>query len=285
MTRRTTVRSSLLALAAPLAIFAASPALAQSEPESALDGDFLMAGAGVIYGPSYEGSDDMVATPVPVVLGRLRGFDITPRPGGIALDLIPDAAGSPIGFSLGPVVTYSGNRHSQIEDRVVRSAGKLKGALDVGANAGITARRVLNPYDSLTMSVDAKWNVNDAHRGMIVSPQISYLTPLSEGIAVTASLNARHVDDDYARYYYSVSPVQAARSGLPVYAAKGGWASIGAGLFAAVDLDGDLRNGGLSIIGLANYSRLLNDARRTPLTSLRGDADQWVVGAGIGYTF
>ncbi len=155
----------------------------------------------------------------------------------------------------------------------------------VGVNAGVTQRRLLHDYDSVTVSVDAKWNVNDAYGGMIVSPQVSYLTPLSPGIAVSATLSAKHVDDDYARYYYSVSPVQAARSGLPQFAAKGGWASASAGLLAAFDLGGDLRDGGFAIVGLASYTRLMNDAKRTPFTSVRGDADQWLVGAGVAYTF
>ena len=33
------------------------------------------------------------------------------------------------------------------------------------------------------------------------------------------------------------------------------------------------------------YTKLLEDAKRTPLTSIRGDADQWLVGAGLAFTF
>lgn len=275
-------------LAAVLAVSCAAPALGQSAtaPEaSVFDGDYLTVGAGAIYGPSYEGSDDMVLSPVPVIQGKLAGIEITPRPGGLALDLVPDAKNAAIGFSLGPVATFSGNRHRQIEDRVVRSAGKLKESIDLGVNGGVTFYRLLNPYDSVTLSADAKWNVNDAHGGMVVSPSLSYFTPLSRAALITVGVSAKHVDDDYARYYYSVSPAQAAASGLPAYSAKGGWASLGAQLFAGYDLDGNALNGGFALFALASYSRLLNDARRNPYTAIRGSADQWLAGAGIGYTF
>lgn len=285
MKARRMIRSAAAALAAPLAVLAPPAAFAQDDPANVLAGDYVTIGGAVIYGPSYEGSDDMVASPVPVLSGRLGGIEITPRPGGVALDLIPDGDGARTGFSLGPVMTYSGNRRRQIEDPVVRAAGRLKSAIDVGVNGGVTMRRVLNDYDSVTLSADAKWNVNDAHRGMTVSPQVSYFTPLSPAMVVALSASAKHVDDDYARYYYSVSPVQATRSGLPQFAAKGGWASASIGLLTAYDLGGDLRDGGFSLIGLASYTRLMNDAKRTPFTSIRGDADQWLVGAGVAYTF
>jgi len=259
--------------------------MAQSDEPSVFDGDYLTVGAGVIYGPSYEGSDDIVATPVPVMQGRLAGVDITPRQGGIALDFIPDGKGAKVGFSLGPVVTYSRNRNSQIEDRVVRAAGKLDDAIDLGVNGGVTVYRLLHDYDSLTISADAKWNVNGAYKGRIVSPGVTYFTPLSRAALVTLGISAKHVDGDYARYYHSVSPAQAAASGLPAYAAKGGWASASVNMLAGYDLDGNLLNGGFAVFALGSYSRLFNDAKRNPWTAIRGDADQWVLGAGLGYTF
>jgi outer membrane scaffolding protein for murein synthesis (MipA/OmpV family) len=278
---RTVLAASFIALA---------PAMAHAQdgsvPEkNVLEGDRLTVGLGAIYGPSYEGSDDYVFSPLPLVQGSLGGVTITPRPGGVALDLIADADDEKIGFSFGPVATWSGNRRRQIEDPVVRSAGRLKGALDVGVNGGVTFSKLLNPYDSLTVSADARWNVNKAHRGMVVTPAVSYLTPLSRAALATLVVSAKHVDDDYARYYYSVSPAQATASGLPLYNAKGGWASMGANLLTVLDLDGNLLNGGFAVVGFGNYSRLLNDAKRNPYTAIRGDPDQWVAGAGVAYTF
>lgn len=281
------MRSILLSAAAAGAL-APLPALAQTAPEgSILDGDHITVGAGGVYGPSYEGSDDYVFSPFPIVQGRLKGVVITPRPGGVALDLVRDSEDAKVGFQLGPVASYSGNRKRQVEDDVVKATGKLKESIDIGVNAGFTVYKLLSGYDSLTFSADAKWNVNKAHRGAVISPMVSYATPLSKGALVVVGATAKHVDDDYADYYYSVTPAQSAASGgaLPVYQAKGGWVSYGANALVGVDLDGDLTNGGLAVFALGAYNRLTNDAKRTPFTSLRGDANQWYGGAGVAFTF
>ncbi len=72
---------------------------------------------------------------------------------------------------------------------------------------------------------------------------------------------------------------------LPAYQADGGWDRVGVNLLTGVDLDGNLANGGLALIAMGGYSRMLGDGKRTPFTSIRGDADQWMGALGIGYTF
>ncbi|WP_404482350.1 MipA/OmpV family protein [Novosphingobium sp. BL-52-GroH] len=264
----------------------AMPALAQEAPaENVLDGDYLTVGAGAVYVPSYRGSDDYVLSPVPLVKGRFKGIDINPRVAGVALDLVPDAKDAKVGFSLGPVATYSANRAGRIKDPVVRAAGKLDPAIDVGFTAGVTGYKLLNDYDALTLSADVKWDVNGAHKGMTVNPAISYATPLSPALVAVVAVSARHVDGKFGRYYYSVTPEQSVASSLPVYRGKSGWDSVNTSLLLAYDLSGDVRDGGFSLFGAANYSRMLNDAKDTPYTSLRGDANQWVIGGGVAYTF
>lgn len=281
------MRTCLLSACAAASIaLPGATAFAQDAPDdSLLARDHLTVGVGGIYGPSYDGSDDYVLSPVPIVQGRVYGVDITPRPGGAALDLIPDAQNARVGFSLGPVASVSFNRHNQIKDPVVRAAGKLDAAIEVGANGGVTAYRLLNDYDSLTLSSDVTWDVNGAHKGMTWAPSVSYVTPLSKAVLVTASVSAHHADGRYARYYYSVTPAQSAASGLPQFQAKGGWDRMSAGMLVGWDLSGDLRDGGIALFAIGSYSRMLNDARDTPYTAIRGDADQWLAGAGVAYTF
>lgn len=278
--------SSRLAIAAlALALSTESAVAGDAGSRNLFDGDHLTVGGGAIYEPSYDGSDDYVVSPIPIVRGRVRGIEISPRQGGVALDVIPDASDAGIGFSLGPVATISRNRAARIEDPVVRAAGKLDTAVELGASGGVTAYRLLNPYDSLTLSADVKWDLAGAHKGMTWTPSVSYVTPVSKAVMVTLLASARHVDDDYAGYYYSVTPAQSAASGLPEFQAGGGWDSVTAGLLVGWDLSGDLRDGGLALFSLASYSRMLNDAKDTPYTALRGDADQWVAGGGVAYTF
>lgn len=268
------------------ALFGAFPAAAQDDPAEGMPGgDRITVGVGAIYGASYDGSDDYVLSPFPIVQGQVKGVAITPRRGGVALDLIPDDRDAKIGFSLGPVASVSFNRNRQIKDDVVKAAGKLDTAIELGVNGGVTAYKLLNDYDSLTVSADVKWDINGAYKGMTWAPSVSYVTPLSKAVLVTLSASARHVDDKYARYYYSVTPAQSAASGLPQYQADSGWDKVSAGMLVGWDLSGDLRDGGLALFAIGNYSRMLGEGKDTPYTSLRGSADQWTLGVGAAYTF
>jgi len=253
--------------------------------KNVLDGNFLTVGGGLIYGPSYEGSNDYIAQPIPAMLGRIGGVTISPRSGGLALDFIPDPKGAKVGFSLGPTATYSANRDRHIVDPVVRAAGRLDADIAVGVSAGVTLYRVLDAYDSVSASVDVKWDVRGPTGGMQVSPSLNYITPLSKKLIATVSISAKHVNRDYANYYYSVSSQQSLGSGLPLYQARGGWASMGGTLIMGYSLSGDLRKGGFSLVGIAGYTRLLNDARDNPYTAIRGTPSQFVAGGGIAYTF
>lgn len=290
-----TNRSSAV-LAAILLGLAAQPAFAQGqEAESAkadapdrgvFAGDWLTLGIGAGYGPSYEGSDDYTVFPAPLAQGSVGGFDFGARGPGLYVDLIADSnSDSSIKFLAGPLVRVRLDRNSNIKDPVVRLLGKRDVAVEVGATAGVSFSGVLNPYDTLTVSGDIQWDVAKAHRGRLVTPTISYSTPLSTAIFTNLSVSATHADDDYTSYYFDIDPVGAGISGLAPFDAKSGWKSYGASLLGGYDLSGDARDGGLGIFGLVSYSKLTGDAKRSPVTSVRGDADQWFLAAGVSYTF
>ena len=288
-----------LAAASALPAFAAAPAFAQSQADPGVtaevpdntvyDGDFISVGIGAAYGPSYTGSDDYTAFVLPIVQASYKGIDFNPRPGGIAVDLIPDADEGP-NLSAGPYARIRRDRVNLdgINDRVVEAYGELDMAIEVGGTVGVGFPAVLNPYDSLSANVDIGWDVNGAHGGMVIAPNITYFTPLSRGMAASLSVNTTYVDDDYSDYYYSVPETNTllpAEDVLPGYRADGGFERAGLNLLIAYDLNGDLTDGGFSLVGLGGYSRLLGDAKNTPFTRLRGDADQFLIALGIGYTF
>lgn len=45
----------------------------------------------------------------------------------------------------------------------------------------------------------------------------------------------------------------------------------------------DLFNGGYGLIIIGSYSRLLNDAKDSPITAIKGSAHQWFGAVGVGY--
>ncbi|RRQ52575.1 MipA/OmpV family protein [Sphingorhabdus wooponensis] len=271
-----------------------APAFAQDReaPEterpnrSVFAGDWVTVGFGAGISPSYDGSDQYDLFPAPLVQGSVEGIDFGARGPGLYVDLIADGnSGKDVKFLAGPLVRFRMDRNNDIKDSVVRLLGKEDVAIEVGATAGVSFSKILHPFDSVSLSTDIQWDVAGAHKGRIISPSVSYATPLSMAIFTSFSLSATHVDGNYADTYFSIDQAGSIASGLPVFDAKGGWKSYGASLLGAVDLSGDARDGGWAIYAFVNYARLTNDAARSPVTSLRGDANQWFMAGGVSYTF
>lgn len=262
----------------------APPPVSAGGTEAMMGGDYLAVGFGGALVPSYDGSDDYTFSVLPLIQGSIGGVGISPRPGGLAFDLVADSGPGPQ-FAFGPSARLRLNRSSDPKDSVVALLPERDMALELGPTVGISFSRVLNPYDSLSLDVDARWDILGAHGGMVVSSYLAYTTPLSEGVAAVLAVGGEYGDGQFMDYYHSVSVADAAASGLPVFDAEGGIRNAGAQLLLAFDLSGDLRDGGCGLFAIGGYSRMLGDAADSPMTSLRGSADQWLVGAGFGYTF
>ncbi|MDB5723275.1 MAG: structural protein MipA [Novosphingobium sp.] len=267
---------------------AAAPAVAQDAAAkgTVFDGDYLIVGGGAVYGPSYDGSNDYVIDPVPAIQGRLFGIGINAKNSGLSLDFINDG-GNKISFAFGPSARLRSNRAVHIKDPVVEQLGTLKRAIEVGGTAGVGINKLITGYDTLSFGVDVRKDINGSHGGWVINPSVSYFTPLSKGIAVVLGADAEHADDKFMNYYFSVTPAGSLATGgvLPAYRAHGGWRKIGGSAIAAFDLDGDLTNGGLSIVAFGSYYREINDAEFSPIVSVRGSVNQWNGGLGLALAF
>lgn len=252
--------------------------------DTVFDDTWVTIGFGVAYSPSYTGSDDYIINPLPVLQGSVAGVGIAPRPAGVALDLVKDAESGPQ-IDFGPVFRIRNDRANRIKDPVVELAGELDTAIELGASGAISFPGITNRFDSISIGADVRWDVAGAHGGMTIDPNITYSTPVNRGTFVSLSLGASYVSDDFAEYYFSVNPAQAAATGLSQFDAEGGITSLSATTLVGIDLDGNALNGGLGAVIIGGYSRLQGDAADTPFTRVRGSRDQFFIGAGLGYTF
>lgn len=280
---------------------AAQPAQAQGQQPGAMpagappfrtvfDKNWITLGLGGGLVPTYAGSDNFQFFPLPLIVGRLGGVGIRPSAAGLTLDFLSPqptmvSRKKKPTVSLGPTFRFRNDRAVDSGDDVVDAAGRLDSALEVGVNAGVSFPGVINRLDSLTVSANVRWDVLGAHKGQVIEPGVTYTTPVGRGMLVQVGASAEIIDDDFADYYFSVSPAQSLASGLPLYTADGGLNRIGTLAIVTVDLDGNALNGGLNVYGLAGYSRLLGDGADTPYTALRGDPNQFLLGLGLGYTF
>ena len=279
----------------------ATPALAQSSAGAPPDAgaaasvaadfdpnaDSITIGAGAVYLPDYEGSNDYRFTPAPGAIGSYKGFNFTVAGNRASVDLIPNRAGDKIDFQAGPIGVLNFNRRSTdgIDDPRVRALGGVGTAIELGGFVGIGKTGIItSPYDRLSISVSYRHDVNGAHSSGIWQPTINYFTPLSTKSLVGLFVSAEHVDDGYARTYYSVTPAQSVRSGLPVFNADGGWKNYTIGALGAYSLTGNLLHG-FKIVAGGTYTRQINDFSDSPIVSIAGSHTQWLGTVGLAYTF
>ncbi|MCW2336900.1 outer membrane scaffolding protein for murein synthesis (MipA/OmpV family) [Sphingobium sp. B2D3A] len=265
---------------------AASEAAEQREAARARAGDRLTIGLGAAVIREYEGANGTSITPVPGAVGKLGGLNFLYVGNRASIDLINDG-GSRWDFQLGPVATIGLNRTNvdKIDDERIRALGKVGTSVELGGYAGIARWGLITSnYDRLSATVTARKDVAGAHGGTIITPSVSYMTPLSTKSLAVVSFSANHVDGDYAGTYFSITPAQSAASTLPVYTAGSGWKDWTLAAAGNIALTGDL-SGGLSLVGGVAYTRLLGDIADSPVVRLAGSRNQWMFGAGLAYTF
>jgi MipA family protein len=270
----------------------ASPAVAQSGPDTQLpspeevrarDSFTIALGAGL--SPDYEGSDDYRLIPAGAIRGKIGGISFNTRGLYLYVDVIPDRA-TGVNFDFGPVVGARLNRTRKIHDDIVDLLPERNTALEVGAYGGISVSGVTNPYDSLAFNVTAVHDVASAHESTVVSPQLSFSTPLSRSTYASVSLGMNFVSDKFADHYFTITPADRLATGnvLPVFDADGGMKDWNVSLLVNQSLSGDLLHG-FSIFGTGQYSRLVGDFKRSPIVDDRGSANQWLVAAGLAYSW
>ena len=268
------------------ALLVSAPAIAQEaeplpSPEEAAGG-FTIA-AGVAYKPDYEGSDDYELIPALAIRGKVAGVGVISRGTYLYLDFFPRGP-KKFDFDAGPIVGFRANRTGKVKDDLVDLLPDRKTAIEVGGFAGVSFHDLTNPYDSLSVRLDVLHDIADAHGSTIFAPEVSFSTPLSRYTYVSASLGAEFVGGDYADYYFSITGPFIPEFPLAVYDADGGMKDWKLSLLVNQSISGDLTHG-WSIFGTGSYSRLVGDFKDSPIVADRGSASQWLLAAGLAYTF
>lgn len=272
-----------LMFCAGLLLTTAMPALAHDEPVE-LNGDTLTIAVGAATVPRYEGAEDNIFVPAAAIRGRYKRIEFSTVGTTLYTDLIPAPDGVGTDFILGPAAHVTLNRTSRkrTRDAQIVALGKLDTAIEVGGDIGIRRTGVItSDYDTLSFDVAILHDVTSTHDSLIVTPTLSYATPLSTTVYVGASISANHVGQGYGETYFGVSAPQSAASGLPVYSPGKGWKDVNFGLLGNLSLSGDLRRG-VSVFAIGNYERLLGDFKRSPVVR---DRNQWFGAVGLAYTF
>lgn len=231
------------------------------------DGSIL--GLGVAMVPDYEGSDDYTVAPLPQVRwASSKGYYLNLFGNTLRVNIIPDKY-----WSFGPMYRYRLERDDDVDDERVKLLDEVDATSEVGAFASYSNERWLVLASAVT-------DASDGHDGSVADFALGYKFPLRKGLAALFA-TASYADHEYIDSYFSVSPAEAARSGLKPYVAGGSsWKDVGAGV--AWQHFFDDRWG---LLAMAKYSRLLADIKESPVVADAGDADQFLGGLILNYRF
>lgn len=284
--RRALLSIPALLLATPVAaqeVPPPGPPVSQP-PEAATSRDRFTIGLAVAVSPSYNGSDDYRVTPGGLLQGSIDGFDFAARGTNLYVDLLREPPGSKIDFVAGPVIQGRFERNSGIRDRQVSALGKIKPALELGGYVGIGRSGLLNPFDKLSFDITYVADVSGIHNSTIITPSVTYFTPLSRRNAILLTLSADHVGRKFGQTYFDVPTAANASVLAPYGITRAGWKNVGGGALFVQALGPDIRKG-WSVFGFGGYSKILGQYARSPIVRDAGTSDQFIGFAGLAYSF
>jgi outer membrane protein len=219
--------------------------------------------------PKFEGDDRLRVLPFPVFRIRKAGTPEkfrSPRDGAsIAL-----FDSGPIKF--GPTAKVRLGR-KESDDNDLRGLGDVSLAFEVGAFAEYWAA------DWLRTRAEVRQGLG-GHHGVVADLTADFVAPVSKQLTVSAGPRVTWSTGAAVSPYFSVTPTQAALSGLPVYDARGGLRSYGAGAQAIYAWTPQWSSN-----VFIEYERLAGDVANSPLVTLRGSRDQLQFGTGLTYSF
>lgn len=177
-------------------------------------------------------------------------------------------------WRMGVVGNVRWQRHA--EDARPRGFKRV-GDLDLSVEAGGFAEYWPMPY--LRTRAELR-NAFFGAEGLVADLSADFVATPFARWTFTGGPRLSLADQTFVDSYYSISPIQAAQSGLPGYKADAGIRSYGAGVSARYQISDNM-----IAMGYLEYQRLAGSAAETPLVDDRGSPDQFTVGLGLKYSF
>ena len=226
-------------------------------------------GAAGAYNPDFEGAKGYKLSPSPIFsihrAGSVNNF-VSPRDGA-SFGLVDFD-----GFRAGPMGKLLPARKASSYPEL-NGLGDVKLAIELGGFAEYF------PTDWFRARVEVRQGFI-GHQGVVADFSSDAIVPVLERFTVSAGPRFTIEDTKATTPYFSINAVQAMASGLPVFDAKGGSHSAGAGTQLRYQISPQWE-----AHSFLEYDRLLGGAAASPLVTLRGSPNQITGGLGVSYSF
>jgi outer membrane protein len=256
---------AFLCAAIPAVGLAAEPA-APSRPAG---GWTVTVGVEARYLPSFDGSDRYIVLPVPLFDVRGAGTPArfrSPRD-GFGVGLLDSG-----NFRAGPVAKIRLNRDSRDEPGL-RGLRDVPWGIELGAFAEYWAMR------SLRLRAEVRHGVR-GHTGLVGDLMADVVHPVTPQLTLSGGPRLSLASAAAQRPYFNVNPAESIATGLPVYNARGGVYSWGAGVQARYQWSPQW-----ATHTFLEYERLTGSGANSPIVRRRGSPNQFTIGLGGTYSF
>jgi MipA family protein len=229
----------------------------------------VMVGVGGEYKPDFEGANRAMLSPVPIFAIRRAGSTEQFRgPRDSASIALIDFGDLRAGPAAKFVSSRKANRYSE-----------LNGLGDVGTTVELGGFVEYYPVDWLHTRGELRQGIG-GHHGVVADWSADFIVPVIQRLTISAGPRFTWESTKATAPYFGIDAAQALASGLPAFDAKGGAHSVGAGAQVSYRI-----NPQWEVHAYVEYERLLGDAAKSPLVTLRGSPNQTTVGIGASYAF
>jgi MipA family protein len=205
-------------------------------------------GAGAMYGPEYEGSDNFGITPLPQLSVEYKeGLFFASIWDGIGSYFLQDdnyKIGASIGFDMG--------RNEDDDKENLRGMGDI----DMKAVFDLMGEYSFGPFN-----ISGKVSKGDSDYGLKASVDFGTMFSVTEQLMAMVSISSTWADAKHMQTFFGVSPLQSARSGYNIYNAKAGVKSAGISFGLIYNMSENWE-----IMFMASGDKLLGNAKDSPLT-------------------
>ncbi|MGA0609241.1 MipA/OmpV family protein [Caldimonas sp. KR1-144] len=214
---RSLAHYAVVSLAAAAASLFQATACAQSAEDDRLH---ISVGAAALSSPEYPGSGDQETRAVPMLRIDYGRFFLGNVPG------LPEAAGIGArlyrngGLTLGAAVT------AELRDiRKESDAARLAGLGDVEGTQRVALYGVYT-FDRYALRAAVAQDIGDKDLGLVGALEADVSFALTPSLSLTIGPTLTFGSSEYMQTVYGVTPLQSARSGMPVHSAGSGLTSV-----------------------------------------------------------